>query len=116
MVVQGVDIFGSLSRFSMDMFIKCPYCKNYGYFPGDKELPLTIIPDFKLRKAYNYIDYKLKCLWMQHRITEAEVMDKMSELMYEKKRAYRTYYIRTRDEAIRAYRFACQLYKEYKKC
>ena len=86
---------------------------NYGEFAIDREPPFSVIPTAELRKAYNYIDATFQCLWMQKKMTKAEAEAKMAELMYNGSRPYRTHEIRTRDEAIKAYRFAKQLYKEY---
>lgn len=112
-LVTGADIYGPLTFNKSEPFARCPHCGNYGEFAIDREPPFSVIPTAELRKAYNYIDATFQCLWMQKKMTKAEAEAKMAELMYNGERPYRTHEIRTRDEAIKAYRFAKYLYKEF---
>lgn len=111
-IVTGADIYGPKFRFASASYARCPICGNYGEYATDKEPPFLVIPDFRLRKAHNYIDCVLNLIWMQKKMSKAEMLFRMADLMYNGKRPYRTRDIGNYDEACRAYRLATQLKKE----
>ena len=67
-LVTGADIYGPLTFNKSEPFARCPHCGNYGEYATDKNEPYLIIPDFRLRKAYNYIDSILDLIWMQKKM------------------------------------------------
>lgn len=112
-VVSGADIYGPQFKFALARYFRCPFCSNYGECAIIKDEPdFTVIPDFRLRKAYNYIDGILQLLWMQQIMSYVSVMAKMTELMYQNKKPYRTHDINSYDEACRAYKLAKKLKEE----
>lgn len=111
-IVTGADIYGPHFAFASSLFARCPDCGNYGECAAQDEPPYAVIPDFRLRKGYNYVDGILNLLWMQKKITRAEVLYRMAGLMYGHKRPYRTHDIESYEEACRAYRLAKELKKE----
>lgn len=111
-IVTGADIYGPRFAFASSLFARCPRCGNYGECATNGEPPYDIIPDFRLRKAYNYIDSTLHLIWMQKKMTKAEVLYRMADLMYGRRRAYRTQDIESYEEACRAYRLAKKLKQE----
>lgn len=111
-IVTGADIYGQHFAFASALFARCPVCGNYGECAAKGEPPYEVIPDFRMRKGYNCIDGVLKLMWMQKRMTKAEVLYRMADMMYGRKRDYRTHDIRSYDEACRAYRLAKELKKE----
>ena len=110
--VTGEDIYGQRFAFKDALYARCPRCGNYGESAIKDEPPYKVIPDFRLRRAYNYIDGVLDLLWRQKKMTKAEVLYRMAGLMYGHERAYRTRDIESYDEACRAYRLAKELKKE----
>jgi len=111
-LVTGADIYGPLTFNKSEPYARCPHCGNYGEYAADKNEPYLVIPDFRLRKAYNYIDSILDLIWMQKKMSKAEMLYRMADLMYNHKRSYRTHDIESYEEACRAYRLAKQLKKE----
>lgn len=111
-IVTGADIYGPRFAFASSLFARCPHCGNYGECAINGERSYDVIPDFRLRKAYNYIDGTLHLIWMQKKMTQAEVLYRMANLMYGNKRVYRTRDIESYEEACRAYRLAKELKKE----
>lgn len=111
-VVTGADIYGPRFAFASSLFARCPTCGNYGEYAIKGESPYAVIPDFRLRRGYNYIDGVLDLIWMQKRMTKAEVLYRMADLMYGGKRPYRTRDIEKYEDACRAYRLAKELKKE----
>lgn len=110
--VTGADIYGPRFAFKDALYARCPRCGNYGESAIKDEPPYKVIPDFRLRRGYNYIDGILDLLWHQKKMTKAEVLYRMAGLMYGHERAYRTRDIESYDEACRAYRLAKELKKE----
>lgn len=110
--VTGADIYGPRFSFKDALYARCPRCGNYGESAIKDEPPYKVIPDFRLRRGYNYIDGILDLLWRQKKMTKAEVLYRMAGLMYGHERAYRTRDIESYDEACRAYRLAKELKKE----
>lgn len=111
-IVTGADIYGPRFAFASALFARCPTCGNYGEFAPKGEPPYSVIPDFRVRKGYNFIDGVLNLIWMQKKMSKAEVLYRMAGLMYGHKRAYRTRDIENYAEACRAYRLAKELKKE----
>lgn len=111
-IVTGANIYGPRFAFASSLFARCPDCGNYGECAAQDEPPYAVIPDFRLRKGYNYVDGILNLLWMQKKITRAEVLYRMAGLMYGHKRPYRTHDIESYEEACRAYHLAKELKKE----
>lgn len=112
-ILTGADIYGPSTPCAGDKFAMCPDCDNYGEYTVNKEPPFSVIPTFELRKAYNHIDCHLSALWQWQIMTKAEAEALMSKRLYNGERPYRTHEIRTRDEAIAAYKMAKLLYKEF---
>lgn len=108
-IVSGIDIYGPLFAFKGALYCQCPYCGNFGEHGTP---PYEIIPTFRLRRAYNYIDSILDLIWMQKRMPQAEILSRMADLMYGGKCAYRTHNIQNYEEACRAYRLVKELKKE----
>ncbi len=111
-IVSGANIYGPHFAFASALYARCSNCGNYGEYATDKNEPYLVIPDFRLRKAYNYIDSILDLIWMQKKMSKAEMLYRMADLMYNHKRSYRTHDIESYEEACRAYRLAKQLKKE----
>lgn len=65
-----------------------------------------------MRRAYNHIDGILDLVWMQNKLSKAEVLYHMADLMYNQERPYRTHDIGNYDDACRAYRMAKTLKEE----
>ncbi|MBQ8465749.1 MAG: hypothetical protein IJ545_07060 [Alphaproteobacteria bacterium] len=112
-IVTGADIYGPRVFCRDEPFAMCPHCGNYGEYAINKEPPFSVIPTFELRKAYNHIDCHLSSLWERQIMTKAEAENLMSVRLYGGLHPYRTHEIRTRDEAVKAYHLAKQLYKEF---
>lgn len=110
-IITGADIYGPKFRFASAPYARCPVCGNYGEC-AVKEAPFLVIPDFRLRKAYNFIDSILNLIWMQQKMSKAEMLFRMADLLYNNKKPYRTRDIESYDEACRAYRLAKKLKKE----
>lgn len=112
-IVTGADIYGPRIFCRDDPYATCPMCNNYGEYTPNGEVPVSVIPTFQLRRAYNYIDCRLSALWQRKIMTKAEAEALMSSRIYGGTRPYRTHEIRTYDEAVEAYQSAKQLYKEF---
>lgn len=111
-IVTGADVYGPRFAFASALFARCPTCGNYGECAIKGEPQYAVIPDFRTRRGYNFIDGVLNLLWMQKKMTKAEVLYRMAGLMYDHKRPYRTHDIESYSEACRAYRLAKELKKE----
>lgn len=111
-IITGADIYGSRFAFAHFLYARCPKCGNYGECAIKEEQPYRVIPDFRMRKAYNHIDGFLDLIWMQNKLSKAEVLYRMAGLMYNQKRPYRTHDIENYDDACRAYRMAKKLKEE----
>lgn len=112
-IVTGADIYGPHSACRDVPYAMCPDCGNYGEYTINKEPPFSVIPTFELRKAYNHIDCHFSALWEWQIMTKAEAEALMSKRLYNGERPYRTHEIRTRSEAVDAYKMAKLLYKEF---